>query len=47
MISRGDIAQIGARLAARAGDAPPAVYDIRIDAEGLEACDDPALGSST
>lgn len=42
MITRGDIARIGARLAERAGDDPPAVYDIRIDAFGLEACDDPA-----
>lgn len=43
MIARGDIAEIGARLAARAGNDPPAVYDIRIDAEGLDACDDAAL----
>jgi hypothetical protein len=43
VIAREDIARIGARLARRAGDDPPAVYDIRIDAEALEACDDPGL----
>ena len=37
MTGAAEIAAIGTALAGRAGPAPPAVYDIRIDAEGLEA----------
>lgn len=43
MIGPEQILELGARLADRAGAAPPAVYDVRIDAEGLARSDDPGL----
>lgn len=39
MIGAAEIAEIGVRLAARAGSAPPPAWDLRIDAEGLQAPD--------
>lgn len=43
MIGHAELSRAGARLAARSGPQTPAIWDLRIDANGLEAADEALL----